>query len=109
MKMFWIHDKYGYYDFLPSRLYNNESVDCPRPCTEHLYKIRPFNFMESSNTTVLSLTAISTQVDVSTQIVLFDENSVISSVGGSLGIFVGFSFFGCVMAAYKIICAHKLK
>ena len=37
------------------------------------------------------------------EVLIFDETSLIGSLGGSLGLFVGFSFFGYAMPIMEII------
>ena len=38
----------------------------------------------------------STVVDIFEEILIFDEISLLGSLGGSLGLFIGFSFFGYI-------------
>ena len=45
----------------------------------------------------------STVVDVFEEILIFDEISLIGSLGGSLGLFIGFSFFGYVTTFLNMI------
>ena len=45
----------------------------------------------------------STVVDVFEEILIFDEISLIGSLGGSLGLFIGFSFFGYISTLLHII------
>ena len=44
----------------------------------------------------LSIRFLSKDVTIFEEILIFDEVSLIGSLGGSLGLFVGFSFFGYV-------------
>ena len=45
----------------------------------------------------------STVVDIFEEILIFDEISLLGSLGGSLGLFIGFSFFGYVTAFLNMI------
>ena len=45
----------------------------------------------------------STVVDVFEEILIFDEISLIGSLGGSLGLFIGFSFFGYISTLLQVI------
>ena len=45
----------------------------------------------------------STNVDIFEEILIFDEISLLGSLGGSLGLFIGFSFFGYVTAFLNMI------
>ena len=45
----------------------------------------------------------STVVDIFEEILIFDEISLIGSLGGSLGLFIGFSFFGYVTTFLNMI------
>ena len=50
----------------------------------------------------LSITFPSKDVTIFEEILIFDEISLIGSLGGSLGLFVGFSFFGYITWDYCI-------
>ena len=45
----------------------------------------------------------STVVDVFEEILIFDEISLLGSLGGSLGLFIGFSFFGYISTLLQVI------
>ena len=45
----------------------------------------------------------STVVDIFEEILIFDEISLIGSLGGSLGLFIGFSFFGYITTFLDLI------
>ena len=45
----------------------------------------------------------STVVDIFEEILIFDEISLLGSLGGSLGLFIGFSFFGYVTTFLNMI------
>ena len=45
----------------------------------------------------------SPNVMVHEEYLLFDFNSIIASVGGSMGLFLSFSFLECLLISYDII------
>ena len=45
----------------------------------------------------------STVVDIFEEILIFDEISLLGSLGGSLGLFIGFSFFGYITTLLHVI------
>ena len=51
----------------------------------------------------LFLYPITADVLVYEEYLLFDFNAIVSSVGGSLGLFIGFSFLQCAMSTFGLI------
>ena len=52
----------------------------------------------------------SNQVLVAEQVRIFDFNSIIGTVGGSLGLFIGFSFLSCIQDIFQFmtgLCKHS--
>ena len=45
----------------------------------------------------------SSNVDIFEEILIFDEISLLGSLGGSLGLFIGFSFFGYITTLLHVI------
>jgi hypothetical protein len=45
----------------------------------------------------------STNVLVQEEYLLFDDNSIVASVGGSMGLFVGFSVLECFLSSASFI------
>ena len=45
----------------------------------------------------------STIIDIHEEILIFDEISLLGSLGGSLGLFIGFSFFGYITTLLHVI------
>ena len=50
----------------------------------------------------LFLYPITADVLVYEEYLLFDFNAIVSSVGGSLGLFIGFSFLQCAMSTFGL-------
>ena len=48
----------------------------------------------------------STNVDIFEEILIFDEISLLGSLGGSLGLFIGFSFFGYITTFLDVIVSQ---
>ena len=61
-----------------------------------------YDFNESMNIQIIFKYA-SNKINVYEEVLLFDDTSLIGSLGGSLGLFVGFSFFGYAMPIMEVI------
>ncbi len=72
---------------------------CPEQCTNIHYTARilsQYNYEESMrNGLVFNLLLDSEYVVIKEEVLLFDFPTFVGSVGGSLGLFLGFSFFDC--------------
>ncbi len=68
---------------------------CPEPCETYDYTARLMtsDFVSSSGEFVLDFMPNNMRVTVSEEVQLFDLATFIGSVGGSLGLFIGFSFY----------------
>ena len=60
------------------------------------------NVTEDMNTQFVMMFA-SNDADIFEEILIVDEISLIGSLGGSLGLFIGFSFFGYITSFFDVI------
>ena len=82
--------------FLTKITDSDEVMKCFKPKLTHLYKaIKPsFDESESSSTKVkLNIYPYSSTLEVKKEILVLDASTFIGSIGGSLGLFLGFSIF----------------
>ena len=54
------------------------------------------------------LKLLSDTVEVQQEIEVYDFTSIVGSVGGSLGLFVGFSFLQCLLSLYRRAEMNKI-
>ena len=45
----------------------------------------------------------SKSINVHEEVLIFDETGLVGSIGGSLGLFIGFSFFGSIVTFLNVI------
>ena len=76
---------------------------------EILFKRTKINFETTDNRTSLFISYPNMEVKVSEQVQILDTSSFISSVGGNLGLFIGFSFLDTFFAVYKWFSTRSLK
>ncbi len=81
---------------LEAMMVNKYEHECPEPCTRISYSARlttkDNHAEEVRNAVVLSLFLDSDDVTIHEEVLLFDFPTFVGSVGGSLGLFLGFSF-----------------
>ena len=66
---------------------------CPKPCEEISFKTTIKSVPTYSTYTVIVMKYEENRIDVLEEYLIFDLNAIVSAVGGSLGLFLGFSFF----------------
>ena len=76
---------------------------------ENAFKTTKIAFETMENRTSLFINYPIMEVKVSQQVQILDTSSFISSVGGNLGLFIGFSFLDTFFAVYKWFCTRSLK
>ena len=77
---------------------------CPRSCSETRYEIQSYEdtiTYQGLNTSTLYFFYQTTAYEVQEEYLLYDFNSIIASVGGSLGLFLGFSCFQIARTSLK--------
>ena len=80
----------GHYEILL-----NINLQCEKPCKQNIYAGRLQSRVMSGDKGIITLQFMLNSMDVSTheEVLLFDFATFVGSFGGSLGLFVGFSFF----------------
>ena len=68
--------------------------NCPPPCIRTYYAVEKFNEEkhQNQNSTQIFFMFASTAITVSSEELIYNSLGLIASVGGSLGLFIGFSF-----------------
>ena len=66
-------------------------------------KYDPYEYTNSSKNIQLSLMAASKTKNVFEEILVFDEIGLVGALGGSLGLFVGFSFLGFITTCVETV------
>ena len=96
-------------------------IGCPEECTTWIYKagVEPMhaNAMKTAalfvqkrpNPVNLWIALHSGKVEVQQEVEVYDFGSIVGSVGGSLGLFVGFSVLQCLLDFYDKIEAKLSK
>ncbi len=89
-----------------------EIFDCPLHCVHWSFDHQTINFNRDLLESVLAFTVnnsemsrnvvwlkyMSSKVEVMEEYDVYDLNGIVGSVGGSLGLFLGFSVFDCLSA-----------
>lgn len=76
---------------------------CPRPCKITSYRFSPLISTESArlNSSYFLVYLVSNDIQSIENVRLFDTNSILGTIGGSLGLFLGFSFLSCVQKSSR--------
>ena len=79
----------------------NEFSDCPKPCKITTYKDSLLDLKEplylKTGQTLANFELVKNNVRrIEKEVLVYDINDVIGAVGGSLGLFLGFSFFDVI-------------
>ena len=79
---------------------------CMKPTEMTLYKTKPLHFQRprlQSNSVIMIFTFGSNEITIKEETLMIGSSSYIGSIGGSLGLFLGFSFF-----TFLSSCADKV-
>jgi hypothetical protein len=74
---------------------------CIKPCHRSQYKaeiLESKTVMYQNNTFAIAFKYKNNRISVHEEVLLFDFWTMIGTVGGSLGLFIGFSYFNCGVA-----------
>ena len=89
-----MEDIYGYYSVLDQQGLIN-ATGCILPCTYDKYNLAG-NLVELKNnnnsSSTFELNFVSSMIEKQVEILTYDITSLVSEVGGSLGLFLGYSF-----------------
>ena len=79
---------------------------CQKPCnvTEYRGYVRRLALPMKENLTYVGIINSSNTVTFNQEVLIYDILNFIGSVGGSLGLFIGFSFFDCGQAIFRFLC-----
>jgi hypothetical protein len=73
--------------------------NCTKPCRTTKYRLSQNTYGKAYSPQIdnfFYLAVASTDIIVEEEIRIFDANSIVASIGGSLGLFIGFSFLQCL-------------
>ena len=95
--------------------YNTETISYDRNSKithntiETSIQIANMNIEPKENGTVIIFTYPTMDTVVTQNVKILDASSFISSVGGNLGLFIGFSFLDSLFVLYKWLCTRSSK
>ena len=90
----------------------NERTGCKVPCQYQHYDLVGTPLTFDWNKTYFTLQLASTEITTKEEILIFPFVSLVCEFGGSLGLFLGFSFFGtfdmivCLVVSFRARCRH---
>ena len=83
---------------------------CPSPCIEVTYQTTSKSISHDvSYSAVVLMYYQSEKMHLLEEYLIFDFSSILVAVGGSLGLFLGFSFFQCGSAVMHEFMTHLMK
>ena len=91
---------------------HEQVTGCKRPCINMQLSYERLIYMQLKTLVNRSNIAIyyeDTDTLVTEEVLLYDLNSIVSAVGGSLGLFLGFSCFQGALWIADIVCTHTTK
>ena len=91
--------------------WNKFLTRCPNSCKQYEYqgKMKSLNgFSNDSKSTGLDYLFLSGYIEVRKEYLLYEMDDVIGSIGGTLGLFIGFSFLGILKHFFEAIKNHLI-
>lgn len=83
---------------------------CPNPCIEISYKTLSKSLpQDMSKFAILMMYYKSNHYSLLEEYLVFDSSSILVALGGSLGLFLGFSFFQCAIAIINNVISFTKK
>ena len=76
---------------------------CQNPCNTTSYEVSAASVKHSERTSFLTFQFASTEVEIHEELLIYDFSSIIASVGGLLGLFVGISFLDITLGIIEYI------
>ena len=78
---------------------------CEKPCKIPNYNFSPLitnDIDENIAESYFYVSLISNKIIVKEHLLVFDTNTIIGTIGGALGLFVGFSFLSCIKNLFDL-------
>ena len=86
---------------------NTERVKkCRNPCSTTSYQVSASSVKHPQSVSLLTFQFASTEVEIHEELFIYDFSSIIASVGGLLGLFVGISFLDISLGIIEYIYTH---
>ena len=82
--------------------------DCQKPCKIRSFKFSPLIRNANQFKSYVYISLISEDIIVQENVRIFDGNGIVGTIGGSLGLFIGFSFFSCIKDLMATILDHYI-
>ena len=94
-----------------SKIWNKYLTTCPKSCTQIKYQGKMkslIGYFNDSKTTGLDYLFLSWYIDVYKEYLVYEMDDVIGSIGGTWGLFIGFSFLGLLKHFFEKIKNHLI-
>ena len=92
-------------------IWNKFLTTCPNSCTQFQFqgKMKSLDgYFNNSKSTGLDYLYLSGYIEVHKEYLVYELDDVIGSIGGTLGLFIGFSFLGLVKHFFETIKNHLI-
>jgi hypothetical protein len=89
----------------------NSIAECPRPCLKEEFSVSlrtvpDVSIQDSASRILFHISFEEMNIEHLEEYVLFDFGAIVGAVGGSLGLFLGFSFLDVCLAAADFVKSH---